>query len=146
MAAVAARADVQRAGGGQKGRGPAPPASPLPAHHQPAAPPHPRAHPLPTSCACSCSSGPGSLCTSPKMVTRALASPVHPGICTTTLHLGSSSRLRVWMASGDRLRRAGAAGGRQAGREGSEGGGGGPAGEALRDTTCQGREEARRGQ
>lgn len=41
-----------------------------------------------------------------------LSSPhrTHPGICTTTLHRGSSSRLRVWMASGDRLQGGQAAG------------------------------------
>lgn len=34
------------------------------------------------------------------MVTRALASPVQPGICTTRLQRGSSIRLRAWMARG----------------------------------------------
>jgi hypothetical protein len=42
----------------------------------------------------------GSWYVSPKIVTRALASPVQPGICTTRLQRGSSMRLRAWMARG----------------------------------------------
>ena len=82
--------------------------------------PSPPKHAPRTSCAASCISC-GSLCTSPKMVTRALASPVHPGICTTTEHRGSSRRLRVWMARGDRLQdaRGHEAGGEERG-EGAE--------------------------
>ena len=54
---------------------------------------------LPASCS---SSGRGP--TSPKIVTRALARPLHPGISTTRQALGSSRRLRVCMASGLRLK------------------------------------------
>jgi len=43
----------------------------------------------------------GSLYTSPNIVTLAFASPPHPGICITRLHLGSSMMFRVWMASGE---------------------------------------------
>ena len=43
----------------------------------------------------------GSLYTSPNIVTLAFASPPHPGICITRLHLGSSIMFRVWIARGE---------------------------------------------
>ena len=52
-----------------------------------------------SSCAVRCSPS-GSAATSPKSVTRAFASPLHPGICTVSVLRASARRFRACTASG----------------------------------------------